>query len=104
MMIVKVDNDASRAIAESGESKKLRYMNKQQRVRQSFVRDSLYERHHDRQVARVDTLDNKADMLTKDLDRLQHQAALSMASMMSMSDYKAMMKGKYALVRRDGTA
>ena len=79
MLKVNVDNEGSRAIAESGDTKKLKYLNKHQRARQSFVRDTLHERIEGRLVQRVDTKVNKADLLTQGLERLAHTQALSLA-------------------------
>lgn len=100
------DNTATGAIAASGDTRKLRYINKHQRVRQGFVRDALLKRHNDRQVERVDTAHNKAAWLTKGLEKIKHAEALSLNNM-SQERYRKMMSdtsAQPAVARTRGSA
>ena len=60
-----LDNDAARAVCETGRSKQLKYMNKHRRVQTAFVRDSMLKRDdcNDKGIYRVHTDDNKSDLL-----------------------------------------
>ena len=86
-LVVMADNEAAQAIAESGKTKKMKYMNKHQRVRQGFVHDTLYVKQEGRHVERVDTKDNAADWLTKGLDRLDHIKAMDLIGMVALQNY-----------------
>jgi len=88
-MKILIDNDAAQIIGRQGVSKQLKYLHKHQRVRVGFVHDVLHEDHTDRSLERVDTTKNVADLMTKNLARLEHGRITKIASMMTLAEYKS---------------
>lgn len=84
---VGVDNKGAEAIAKSGDSKALKYLEKHQEMRRSFVRDSLYERREDRGVERVASKSNTADLLTKPMDANEHREYMRQLSTFDARDF-----------------
>ena len=66
-----MDNSVALAIAKSGESLELKYLQKHQRLKVAFVRNTLLEHDLDkkRSLEKVATDKNVADVLTKPLSR-----------------------------------
>lgn len=67
-----VDNSAAKMIGERGCSKNLKYLNKHQRVSESFVKEFVDARHEDRKIIKVESAKNLADLMTKGLMRVAH--------------------------------
>lgn len=87
MLDINVDNEAAESICKSGDSTKLRYLRKHQRVSQSWVNDAIAEQD-DRQVSRVDSGKDVADGFTKSLLRDRFEEFRSSLGMMSLKEFK----------------
>ena len=84
MLEVLTDNKAAEAVAKSGSSKKLKYMQKHRRVRTAFVKHFLENRNQDpnQVVRRIESEKNLADPFTKPLGQQKHYEHIVNSGMM----------------------
>ena len=72
LLQVMCESECAKAVAISGDSQRLRYLAKYQRIATSWVRDALFVRHEDRELEHVPTGDNVGDVFTKALGKVKH--------------------------------
>ena len=93
-LLINIDNDAAKAVADSSNTKQMKYLRKTQRIHEAWVHNQVKDyKRSDRKTQRVDSGENLADLMTKALDVQTFWRFLALLGMMQKYEFGALFSG-----------